>query len=109
MQSCLLNATSQCAPHTAPYGTFQELPAFTLQLVQELASILLHPDVDRHFGVPLNCVELASSMQHLEIVQELVADPQGTMAVLDESLRLAQEHVVSEQDDSDKMSIKVHS
>lgn len=62
--------------------------------------------MDRHFGVPLNCIELAQ--QHLEIVQELLVDPQGTMAVLDESLRLAQEHVVSEQQDSNEnMTIKV--
>lgn len=67
---------------------------------------MLHPDVDRHFGVPLNCIELAQ--QHMEIVQELIADPQGTMAVLDESLRLAQDHVVSEQqDNSENMAIKV--
>jgi hypothetical protein len=67
---------------------------------------LLHPDVDRHFGVPLNCVELAQ--RHLEVVQELIANPAATMAVLDEALRLAQEHVVRDrQDDVENMAIKV--
>ena len=74
--------------------------------MQELEAVLLHPDVDRHFGVPVNCIELAQ--QHLEVVQELIADPAGTMAVLDESLRLAQEHVVREQqDNSENVTVKV--
>jgi hypothetical protein len=74
--------------------------------LQELESILIHPDADRHFGVPLNCVELAQ--RHLEVVQELIAEPSATMPVLDEALRLAQEHVVREhQGDVENMTMKV--
>lgn len=108
----------QCATQHRPSNEGQQVQGlqdistyarlFAEHYRQELEDILLHPDVDRHFGVHLNCVELASSLQHLEVVQELVADPKGTIAVLDEALRLAQEHVVQEcQSNSENMTIKV--
>jgi hypothetical protein len=76
------------------------------ETVQELLRILLHSDVNRHFGVPVNCTELANS--HLDVVSELVNDPQGTLGLLDESLRLAQELVLeSVNGNCENMATKV--
>jgi hypothetical protein len=103
-QSYLRSVTGQCV--TTQLHPSSPATGLTCHSLQELESILLHPDMDRHFGVSLNCIELADS--HLEIVQEVIADPQGTMAVLDEAMRLAQEQVVmAQQDSNENMAIKV--
>lgn len=77
-----------------------------LRFMQELSRILLHPDVNRNFGVAVNCTELAH--QHLDVVSELVNDPQATLSVLDEALRLAQEQILGgDAEERENMARKV--
>ena len=60
-----------------------------IPFLQELRQILEHPDLEKHFGVDINCTELAN--EHTDVVRELIRQPDTMLCVLDNSLRQAQQ------------------